>query len=104
MPFRNLHEYGIVRTFQLVVLLQFLPEPVDLNPDDGIRFGVEVLLPAESLDADRVLLDFIGVRLQCPGGQKPKQLLQGRRALKGFGIYDPLHLIVAEREGNETRV
>ena len=65
-----------MRTFQLVVLLQFLPEPIDLNPDDGIRFGVEVLLSAESLDANRVLLDFIGMRLERPGGQKPEELLR----------------------------
>jgi hypothetical protein len=31
-------------TLQFVVFLQFLPEPVDLNPDDGIRLGIEVRL------------------------------------------------------------
>ena len=104
VPFGNLHQYGILRTFQFVVLLQFLPEPVDLNPDDGIGLGIEVRLPAESLDTNCVLLDFIGVRFKSPGGQKPEQLLKGRCALKGLGSYNPLHLIMAECEGNETRV
>jgi hypothetical protein len=68
VTFRNLHEYGMVRAFQFVVLLQFLPESVHLNPDDGVRLGIEVLLAAESLDADRVLLDFVGVCPESPGG------------------------------------
>jgi hypothetical protein len=44
------------------------------------------------------------VRFQSPGGQKTEQLLEGECALKGLGVYDPLHQIVGEREGNETRV
>jgi hypothetical protein len=64
---------------------------------NGIRLGIEVRLSAERLDANRVLLNFIGMRFQSPGGQKPEQLLQSGCALKGFGIYDPLHQIVGER-------
>ena len=84
VPLGNLHEDGFLSAFQFVVLLQFLPESVDLNSDDRIRLGIEVRLSAESLDANRVLLDFIGMRFQSPGGQKPEQLLQRRCALKGL--------------------
>src|ERR1700679_1775264 len=76
VPFGNLHQYGVSRTFQFVVLLQFLPEPVDLNPDDGIGLRIEVRLSAESLDSNCVLLDFIGVRFKSPAGQKTEQLLE----------------------------
>ena len=58
MPFGNLNENWVVYSFRFVILLHFLPQPVDLNPDNRIGLRIVILAPIENFHANRVFLDF----------------------------------------------
>jgi hypothetical protein len=48
---------------------------MNLNSYNGIGLRIEILFSAKRLDPDRVLLDFIQVRLERAGRQILKKLL-----------------------------
>ena len=95
MPLGNLNENGIVSALCIVVFPQLLPQPMGLDANNGIGFGVEILGLAESSHADGVFLKRLGVGAVCLGHQELKQLLQSMRIAEGGGAQNPLHLALA---------
>lgn len=79
----------------IVILFQLLPQAVDLNPNDRVRLGIEVLLAAKGLNADCVLFK----PFRGPGNgfirHKLKELLQCRGISEGSGMEDPMNLLLA---------
>ena len=94
MTFGNLYEDRVVSAFSVVVLLESLPEPVDLNAYDGICFWIEIGSAGERLYADRLFLDLFGMLFQNLGRQKTKQRLKGWRISKSAGSGNSLHLVM----------
>src|ERR1700753_3645966 len=94
VPFGNLDQYRIPGTFQFVVFLQLLPQPINLDPDNGIRLWVEIRPAAKRFNADGVFLHLFRVFFQRSGGEKTEQLLQSWCALEGFGSSNPVHLVL----------
>ena len=72
----NRNQYRVMRALGIVILFQLLPEPMNLNPDDGIDLGIEVLLPAKGFNADGVFLETLCAARYSLIRQELKQLLQ----------------------------
>src|ERR1700747_3230648 len=93
VTFGNRDEYGITLAVGIVILPQFLPETVNLDANNCVRFGIEVLWPAKSLYSDGVFLESFGVvASQGICSQKPQQLLERGGVPEGNRLQNALDL------------
>jgi hypothetical protein len=82
LPRRYYDAQRAVRTFVFVVLLETLPQPEGLHPDDRILSGIEAGGPAQRLYRDVVFLDLVGLALEIFGADIVKEQSQTR------GLYE----------------
>ena len=77
----------------IVILLQLLPESMNLNPDDRISLWIKILLAAKGFHANCVFLEAFSCSRNSPICHELKQLLQGQSISKGRGMNNPVDLL-----------
>jgi hypothetical protein len=80
----HFHQDVIICPFRSIVLTQLCTETPRLDADHGVHVGVEVLLAAEDLSCDLVLLWGASGVLNRIIGEIPKQLTEGFRAMQSM--------------------
>jgi len=72
----------MIRAVFRVVLGQPLAQPVNLNPNNGILFLIELRRPPQRIDRDAVLLDLARGALEGLFANVGQDLRQTRRAIE----------------------
>jgi hypothetical protein len=77
---------------------------VDLNADDRICLGVEIVRPAQGLNPDCVLLQRFRTAIKDPRGEELQKLLQHRSVAEGNRLEDPMNLPPAILTGKRAHL
>src|SRR6266852_7617611 len=80
--FGHFHQGLIIRAFGSIILSKLCTETARLHADHGVHVGVEVLLSAEDLSCDLVLLWGASGVVNRIMGEIAQQLAEGLRAMQ----------------------
>ncbi len=90
--FGHFHQGLIIRAFGSIILSKLCTETARLHADHGVHVGVEVLLAAEDLSCDLVLLWGASGVVNRIIGEISQKLAEGLRAMQSMAAEKSLDL------------
>ena len=83
MPGRYNNFYGLICTFSVIKFAQFLAQPENLHPNNGIGRLIERLRPPENIRGNGILLNRVDVAFEISFAYVLEQAGQSRLLFKG---------------------